>query len=118
MPTSDLVNANEIRQLAAEMGDGAAEIISDLVDSLERDITRSLGEMRDALQQNDPKRLRQAAHRLYGSFVSLGARKAASSCRELEMVGESGDIGHTAPMVERLEGLCSESIQALREFPL
>ena len=118
MATSNLLNGSEIRQLADEMGDNAAEIIADLVGALELDVTRSLTEMHDALAANSPERLRQGAHRLKGSFSSLGAVKAAALCQELETIGESADISQAAPMVERLEALCVESIQALREFPL
>lgn len=118
MPTRDLLDADEIRQLTTEMGDGASEIFGDLIDALDHDVERSIREMHEALEQGDSKRLRQAAHRLKGSFASLGAVKAASACQELEMIGESGDIAQTSPMIERLEALCRDSIQALRAFLL
>ena len=116
MPTSDLLDGDEIAQLATEMGDGAAEIFGDLIAALERDVEKSMPDMHAALDKADPERLRQAAHRLRGSFASLGAVKAASLCHELETIGAGGDISQAAPMVERLDILCSESVDALREL--
>lgn len=118
MVVSDLLDLNEIRQLASEMGDSAAEIFPDLFDSLERDINRSVGEMHIALENSDSNLLRQASHRLRGSCASLGAIQAALACQELETIGQGGEIKEATPMVERLTELCSRSLQALRDFPL
>ena len=118
MPTSDLLDGDAIAQLSADMGDGASEIFGDLIAALERDVEKSMPDLHVALEQGDPERLRQAAHRLKGSFASLGALKAAALCHELETVGAGGDISQAAPMVERFEGLCSESVDALKEVLL
>lgn len=118
MPTMNLLNLKEIQQLIDEMGDAAAEIIDDLVNSLENDAVRSLGEMHDAIDQGDAQQLRKSAHRLKGSCASLGAVQAASLCQELEALGGSGNIEQAAPIVEYLETVCADSIHALRELSL
>ena len=116
MASSNLLNLNEIRQLTAEMGDSASEIMLDLVELLEHDATRSISEMQTALEQGDSKRLKQAAHRLKGSSASLGAALLASLCQELENVGMSGDIASAASMVEQVEQVAAELLKVLREM--
>ena len=106
MPTSDLLDDNAVRQLADDLGDGAAAMLLDLIAALDRDVRRSLDEMYAALAHDNAGPLRQAAHRLRGSFASLGATKAALLCQELETIGAGGDLQHAAPMVKQLDGLC------------
>jgi HPt (histidine-containing phosphotransfer) domain-containing protein len=117
MTSAALLNINEIRQLVDDMG-GDTSILPDLVDSLEVDFNRSIQEMHNAVENSDAKRLKQAAHRLKGGCASLGATLAATSCQELETLGQNGDIEEAASMVERLIGICTESITALRALSL
>jgi two-component system, sensor histidine kinase and response regulator len=117
MASADLLNLDEIRQFVADMG-GDPGIIPVLVVSLEDDVNRSIKEMRDAVEHANGKQLRQAAHRLKSSCASLGATQAAALCQELENIGQSDEIENAAPMVERLQGICVQSINALRELSL
>ena len=117
MTSSNLVDLNIIRQLVDDMG-GDQGIIPDLVESLEADANRSMQEMHNAVNHADAKKLKQAAHRMKSGFASLGAMLASTLCQELETMGQSGDIVDAAPMVERLDGICAESIQALRDVSL
>jgi HPt (histidine-containing phosphotransfer) domain-containing protein len=113
---SALLNASEIHQLADDMGDMAQEIIFDLINALEHDVHRSLGEMRDAIGQGNPEKLRQAAHRLKSGCAQIGAVVAASLCQDLESGSFSGGISEVSPLIDQLEQVCAESIVALRNI--
>jgi HPt (histidine-containing phosphotransfer) domain-containing protein len=113
---SVLINANDVHQLADDMGDMAQEIIFDLVDSLQRDIDRSIAEMRDAVIQQDAEKLRQAAHRLKSSCANLGAELAASLCQELESIAAGGGVTDMEPLIDRVDDVCAQSVVALRNF--
>jgi two-component system, sensor histidine kinase and response regulator len=118
MASPNLLNLEEIRQLVDEMGGDAGEILPDLVESLEHDAVRSLGEMRAAVENADGKTLKQAAHRLKGSSATLGMAAVASLCQQLEIVGANDDLSGAAFMLDRLERISAESLQALRELSL
>ena len=118
MGESNLLDLAVIRQLVDEMGDDTRDIFSELVDSLEHDTARSLDEMRAAIEHASGKDLKPAAHRLKGSSATLGAKRMASVCRELESLGTHDDITAAAPMLDRLERIATESFKALRELSL
>ena len=117
MTSVDLLDLNVIRQLVDDIG-GDQGIIPDLVESLEADANRSMQEMHGAIAHADAKQLQQAAHRMKGGFASLGAMLAATLCQALETMGQNGDIVEAGPMMEQLDGICADSIQALREVSL
>jgi HPt (histidine-containing phosphotransfer) domain-containing protein len=112
----NLIDENKIQQLIDSLGDMAKIIILDLVDSLENDTRRSITEMRKAAPNQDNKTIRQAAHRLKGSCGNLGAQAAEALCLELESMAQ-GSIEDATPMITKIEEVCNESMQALRQYP-
>jgi HPt (histidine-containing phosphotransfer) domain-containing protein len=117
MTSADLLSLAQIRQLIADMG-GDQGFMPELVDSLANDINRSLQEMRGAVEFGDSERLRRAAHRLKSSCATFGAMAATRLCQELETIGNSNEIAVAAPMIERLAGICAQTLKALSELSL
>lgn len=114
MTQSNLVDLKEIRRLIDEIGAGAADAITDIVDSLESDAERSVKEMRAAIVRGDAKALSQAAHRLKGSSATLGVVGMAAICQELEIAGANNEMVAAAALIEQLDGISDESFKALR----
>ena len=58
--------------------------------------------IRQAVEKADAKALERQAHSLRGSCGTLGARRMAALCQELEALAEAGNVGETEPLVARL----------------
>ena len=108
------IDQTVIEQLRADMGSMADEILLDLVDSLQRDANRQLGELQAALDTQDAARFRMAAHGLKGSSASLGAVELAAHCLEMENRGKAGDLSDGAGQLAAARQLASDSIAALQ----
>jgi HPt (histidine-containing phosphotransfer) domain-containing protein len=68
------------------------------------DDTRSdLRTLREAVEENDARSVERVAHALRGSSGNMGATRMAVICAELQNVGASGDLGHAAELLDRLE---------------
>ena len=66
--------------------------------------------------KNNIEKMWQAAHKLKGSCLNLGAQKLANLCNEIENKGKSGDITHIKKLTSRLQSVYSETEIALKNF--
>ena len=84
---------------------GEPDLVVELIDLYAEDTPRRLAAMKSALAAGDLAALRRAAHGLKGSSASLGARRVALLCEELERLPGAGLLqgGETI-----LTGLCRE----------
>lgn len=70
--------------LEAAQAEGGPDIVVELIDLYFEDTPRRVAAVRRALEEEDVPALRWAAHGLRGSSASLGARRLAALCDELE----------------------------------
>ncbi len=75
----------------------------------------------DELQQHGiatpaPAAMAQAAHKLKGSCVSLGAEQMASICAELQHKGEQQDMQNVASLITELAQIFPPTLAELRKF--
>ncbi len=87
--------------LKAVHGDRA--FLKELADQLVRDLPWQLGELREALQLGDPKRLERQAHSLKSVVGIFGAHGAARLAAEMERLAEVGEMMHVPPVLEKFE---------------
>jgi signal transduction histidine kinase/CheY-like chemotaxis protein/HPt (histidine-containing phosphotransfer) domain-containing protein len=66
-----------------------------------------LAEMRQAVQDNDPKMLERASHTLKGGAANLGAPELARSCAEMESRARAGEAIGCGELLERIAAECA-----------
>ncbi len=86
------------------------EELPGLLDMFFDDRTRTIAELREALQAGDPRQLAEAAHKLKGSARLLGFGRLARVAEEIERCVDRGRM-HEAP---RLLRVLDEAIEATR----
>jgi len=67
------------------------------------DTPRRLAALREALGREDAQALAREAHTLLGTCASLGARRMAGVCEELQALGRAGDLAPATRALDRLE---------------
>src|SRR5215207_8388335 len=82
---------------------GGSEMISELARMFFDDTRSDLRTLREAVEENDARSVERVAHALRGSSGNMGATRMAVICAELQNVGASGDLGHAAELLDRLE---------------
>ncbi len=76
----------ELKEIAGD----APEMVVEIIDSYLEDAPRLLGEMSQAIEQEQAKLLRMSAHSMKSSSASVGAIKLSELCKELEYIGRGG----------------------------
>ncbi len=78
-------------------------MLSELAQMFFDDASSSLAVLRGAVEGSDARSVERVAHSLKGSSASMGARRMAEICSELQEAGVSGDLSHAPELLERLE---------------
>ncbi|MBO0614155.1 Hpt domain-containing protein [Thiothrix fructosivorans] len=73
-----------------------------------------LVEIRQHASAGNLPAMAQAAHKLKGSCVSLGAEQMAEICKTLQHKGECGDAAGISALLEELEGIYPATLAALQ----
>lgn len=91
-PAPEAVDMAALLSLEAAQVEGEPDLIVELIELYAEDTPRRVAAIRGALARRDWAALRRAAHGLKGSSASLGARRVAALCDELEALpGEDVD---------------------------
>jgi signal transduction histidine kinase/DNA-binding NarL/FixJ family response regulator len=78
-------------RLLADLGEGSAELLVQLVDGFLSDLPEAVGRMRAALGEGVLQRVAAEAHRLRSSTGNLGMTGLSASCRRIELSAKSED---------------------------
>jgi PAS domain S-box-containing protein len=73
-------------------------------------------EMDEACKAKRYEIMGQAAHKLKGSALNMGAKKLAELCRELEIRGRSNDGFDCEKMIEDVKSVYERTIEELKKF--
>lgn len=95
---TDPVDTAYLERMKSDLGGG--DILSDLIDIFLEEAPKHLETMERALEEDEPDDLRIAAHTMKSSAAQLGARSLSELAKELEAIGESGDISEAAGKVQ------------------
>lgn len=87
--------------------EGEPDIVVELIDLYLEDARDKLVAIREAVARRDETSLRRAAHSLRGSSASLGARRVAALCGELERIDCNGLFQRVESLRIRLEQECA-----------
>ena len=83
-PAGEAVDMAALLSLEAAQVEGEPDLIVELIELYAEDTPRRVMAIRGALARRDWAALQRAAHGLKGSSASLGARRVAALCDDLE----------------------------------
>jgi two-component system sensor histidine kinase/response regulator len=95
---------------------GDRELLADLVVLLKEECDHLVPAIQEAVEEEDPTVLEQAAHKLKGSVGQMAAGFAYGTARELEHCGRTGEIGSAREPAGRLEAEIVALLEALEAF--
>ncbi len=108
-PAIDLAAWTELKEM---VGIANPEMLAELIETFLEDAPLLIGEMKAALDEQDPHQLNRAAHTLKASSAAFGATVLAGLCQELEAVQDSDDWATARSNLEKLE----DNFGRVREF--
>jgi HPt (histidine-containing phosphotransfer) domain-containing protein len=91
-----------LRQLQQE---GEPDFVGELIELFLNDAPPRLAALREAVEAGDARSVERIAHTLNGSSASMGAKRMASLCAQLQEDSASGseDLARARELLERLE---------------
>jgi len=89
--------------LYALIGEDEPELFNDLIQSYLDSSTGLIAQLQAALSEQNPTQLQHAVHSLKSSSASLGAKKLADLCQQLEQQGKAGELS-----AEKVQWVLSE----------
>jgi two-component system sensor histidine kinase/response regulator len=82
---------------------GDIELLREIAVLFLDDYPKLLGELREAVESGDAKRVERAAHGLKGSVSNFGARPAVDAALELETMGRTQKLVEVEQVLHTLE---------------
>jgi PAS domain S-box-containing protein len=96
---------------------GVAELLDELCQNFKAKAPALLAEASDALRDHDAQRLREAAHRLYGT-ITIFSTVAGETVSDLEDHAARGQLAEAQPVVGRLDAMVPELIRQVEGLSL
>ncbi|MCC6767323.1 MAG: response regulator, partial [Deltaproteobacteria bacterium] len=87
--------------LYEQVGD-EADLLLKVIEMFRTDSVQVLRRLDAALAARDASEVQQAAHRVKGALLTLGAKAAGSVAMQLEHMGRDGDVSGGAPLLVQL----------------
>jgi PAS domain S-box-containing protein len=114
-PAADTIDRTMIDRLSATMG---RSFVGELIDTFVPDARELVATLRRTLAEGERDAFRRAAHSLKSTSESLGALGLATLARELEVLGQKGDLNEVGDRIERLAAqyeLVAHALEELRD---
>ncbi len=89
--------------LALGRVDGDKELLKELVDTFQEDLSERMAFLTAAIRRGDDHETFQSAHSLRGPLGILCAEKALALAGELETMGRAGQLGEAATVCDAFE---------------
>jgi PAS domain S-box-containing protein len=112
-PDSGLLDPRTILGACA----GEAAILERICRTFQTSVPNQMARVRAAMNDNDAPRLREATHLLRGT-LSAFSTVAGSAASNLEEMAARGQIEECAPLVTRLESICSALVEQTRNLSI
>ncbi len=95
------------------MGGGDPQFLSELIGTFLEDAPRLLGQLREAVQAGDAATVRLVAHGLKSNGAEFGATTFSDLCKELELLGKSGQLDGAETLLAQIESTYTKVAEAL-----
>ena len=112
----ETLDSDGLRAILPEAPTEALEFAHQLVSTCLEQAALALEAIRSAIERRDVKCLAATAHSNKGGFLSVGAGRLASTCRELELAAKSADWSQADQLVQRLPAEITAFTGALAKF--
>jgi CheY-like chemotaxis protein/HPt (histidine-containing phosphotransfer) domain-containing protein len=110
----DVLDELVLENLRALEGAGQSGLLSDLVRLFVEGVPEELATLRQCVASGDAQGLERGAHKLKSSSASLGVRRMAMLCAELEEMGRAGAVETSERLVTQLDREFTRGSAALR----
>ncbi|MBS1250276.1 MAG: hypothetical protein MAG431_01869 [Chloroflexi bacterium] len=110
----DVLDMEKIEQLKMVMGEDAAEVIGDLIDTLLDSGKSQMKAIKEALAEGDLETVKLKAHTLKGSSGNMGARELSDTCSEMEKRAEKGELRGARALQDTLFSDFEQAMLALK----
>jgi PAS domain S-box-containing protein len=98
-----------------EYFEGDMELLADAFELFAGSYPGIIEEMGRAIDDDDPKTLSRAAHKLKGSISHFRVRKLVGQVQDLEQAGKREDLGSASEMLSALESSLEAFVRTARE---
>ena len=115
--SSNLLDPAALENLRAMAG-GDPAFVAELIETFLEDAPKLLSDMARALETGDAAGLRLAAHSLKSNGAEFGATAFSELCKQLEVIGKSGDLSGAKGLVTQASAEFSRvgtALEAIRE---
>jgi HPt (histidine-containing phosphotransfer) domain-containing protein len=110
---SGIIDRAVLNELQETTGNDPA-FLADLIDAYLDDAVGLLRSMDEAIRDANAGELRRAAHSLKSSSATLGARKLAGVCQEVEQQGRNGLLEGTLERLAEIQAAFGDVERELR----
>ena len=107
---------SSIQELLSLGGDGASELVAELVDLYLEDSRQRLAEARSAFESGEVETVFRTAHALKSSSANMGAREFSRICANVEALEQAGDQALEASHMDQMTALYAEVERALEDL--
>lgn len=111
-----LIDQVQLQESLRAMGGDPAEALALLLEIYQADAPSLLADLRQAIAPVDFDSLRFAAHSLKSSSATLGAKRLAMLCQQLEQQARSNDDRNVQELYVQIETTYHQTIAALRRL--
>jgi two-component system, sensor histidine kinase and response regulator len=108
-----LLDAAALANIRALDDDGA--VLAEVIQMYFDEAPGLLHGLHGALESADPGELGRIAHALKSASYNVGAKRLGETCKRLERLGKSGELGGAAELVATIDGLYHQVEPRLRE---
>lgn len=115
---ASVLDAKALELLYDMLGSQALQVLPELIECYCAEAPNLLKMMSDAIAQEDPVSLQQAAHTLKSGSASLGAVHLSQLCEEVEAIGRGKTLVGIAEKVSRLQAEYEQVKAALKQLQL
>lgn len=111
---TDDVDVDRLRDLGESMG--GSDVLVDLIGIYLEEAPRQLDRMEAAIAEGDADALGLAAHTLKGSSAQLGVPRLSEVCRDLEAMGDEGEVAGAEEKVQQAREVFERARSQLQEL--
>ena len=98
---AEAVLAREIFDRLRQATAGDTSVLAELCGEFIAEARSTIGNLRNALAENNAAEFRERAHYLKGSSLMIGAQQLSQSCATLEQMGRDSDLSSAGPVLDK-----------------
>lgn len=108
------LNAKTLDNIRSLQREGAPDILKKIVGLYLDNSNGLIGEIEEAVKEQDAKRVRSTAHSLKSSSANLGADVLAAACKDLELMGKNNSLEGSEEKYQELKAEYDAACDALK----